>query len=38
MTALAIGIVMLGLSIFCWPLVLLAEGLAQQILEGEDDE
>jgi len=38
MTALAIGIVLLGLSIFCWPLVLLAEGLARQILEGDLDE
>lgn len=35
---LAIGLVMLGLAICCWPLVLLAEGVAQQILEGEDDE
>jgi hypothetical protein len=37
-TALAIGIVLLGLSIFCLPLVLLAEGVAQHILEGDRDE
>lgn len=38
MTALAIGCVMLGLGIFCWPLVLLVEGISQQILEGENDD
>lgn len=37
MIALAIGAVMIGLALACWPLVLLAEGLAEQILEGERD-